>query len=303
MPVKRLFSFIIGCMLACTVSPSIAADKLPVVVSFSILADVVQQVGGDHVTVQALVGPDADAHVFEPSPADVRIVSASRLMFINGLGFEGWLPRLVDAARYRGKVITATQGIEARAMSDAEDSGHDHHHIDPHVWQDPLNVVVYVHNIVDALSTADVANATYYRQRGDAYIAQLNQIDTAIRQQIAAITPVKRRIITSHDAFGYFGKRYGVTFISAQGVSTDSEPDAKAISNLIQQIRREQTKAIFFENMSNRRLLDQITQDAHAKIGGKLYADALSSADGPAANYLALIQYNANEIVSGLRHN
>nr|WP_231502051.1 metal ABC transporter substrate-binding protein [Herbaspirillum sp. RV1423] len=288
-----------------------AADaRLPVVASFSILGDIVANVGGDRIAVTTLVGPDQDAHVFQPAPDHIKSVAHAKLVVINGLGFEGWMERVVQSANYRGDIVVASNGIAVRdRVGDEHDdhAGHDdaHHHgkNDPHAWQNPANVVVYTRNIVAALSKLDPSGATVYRKNGETYIAKLNELDRWAMQQFAQFPDVKRKVITSHDAFEYFGAHYQVRFLAPQGVSTDSEPSAKEVANLIRQIRQEKIRAVFIENMSSPKLLQQISKEAGVTLGGKLYADALSQADGPAPTYLKLMRYNIEQLLAQLKLN
>ncbi|MDY7579321.1 metal ABC transporter substrate-binding protein [Herbaspirillum sp. RTI4] len=289
-------------LLAATLSQ--AADKVAVVASFSILGDIVRQVGGDRVNVTALVGPDQDAHVFQPAPDDVKTVARAKLVVVNGLGFEGWLSRLIDAAHYRGQVLVASSGIAAR---ERKDDGDAHAgtalHYDPHAWQDPSNVMVYTRNIMAVLSKLDPAGAATYERNGHAYLQQLAELDRWAQQQLAQIPADKRKIITSHDAFGYFGAHYHVAFLAPQGKSTDAEPSARDVARLIRQMKAEKIKAVFMENMSDPRLLRQISREAGTEVGGKLYPDALSAAGGDAPSYLAMMRFNIGQMLSGLRKN
>ncbi|GLR11588.1 metal ABC transporter substrate-binding protein [Chitinimonas prasina] len=280
------------------------ADKLPVVASFSILGDIVQQVGGDKVSVTTLVGPDGDAHVYQPSPQDGKTLVAAKLLVVNGLGFEGWMDRLVKASRYQGIRVAAAEKIVTQKMgSDQHDHGHDKGRIDPHAWQDPARMRRYVSNIADGLASADPANAGYYRKRADSYTEQLFELEKWAAEQVASVVPNKRRVITSHDAFGYLGRRFGIQFLSPQGVNTEAEASARGVGMLIKQARKEGIKAIFVENVSNPKLLEQIGREAGASLGGRLYSDALSRADGPAPNYLAMMKYNVSTLVAGMKQN
>lgn len=299
----------IAAMLA--VQGASAADaRLPVVASFSILGDIVANIGGDRIVVTTLVGPDQDAHVFQPAPDHIKSVALARLVVVNGLGFEGWMERVTQSANYRGDIVVASQGIAVRDRVEEEhdhDShdGHDHHHgkNDPHAWQNPANIVIYTQNIVAALSKLDPAGAALYRKNGDAYIASLNELDRWAIQQFAQFPPAKRKVITSHDAFEYFGAHYQVRFLAPQGVSTESEPSAKEVAGLIRQIRKEKIRAVFIENMSSPKLLQQISKEAGVTLGGKLYADALSQADGPAPTYLKLMRYNIGQLLAQMKLN
>jgi zinc/manganese transport system substrate-binding protein len=290
---------------------AVAADaRLPVVASFSILGDIVANVGAERVAVVTLVGPDQDAHVFQPAPDHIKAVARAKLVVVNGLGFEGWLERVVQAAGYRGQIVVASNGIAVRdRVGDEDEHDHDHaghaHHSknDPHAWQNPANIVIYTRNIVAALSKLDPAGAAVYQRNGEAYIAKLNELDRWATQQFAQFPDAKRQVITSHDAFEYFGAHYKIKFLAAQGVSTDSEPSAREVADLIRQIRKDKIRAVFIENMSSPKLLQQISQEAGVKLGGKLYADALSQADGPASTYLRLMRYNIEQLLAQLKLN
>ncbi|MDB5777233.1 MAG: ABC-type Mn2+/Zn2+ transport system, periplasmic component protein [Herbaspirillum sp.] len=276
-----------------------AAEKLPVVASFSILGDIVAQVGGDRIAVSALVGPDQDAHVYEPTPDDIKKVAHAKLVVVNGLGFEGWLDRLAHAAGYKGVIVVASHGVNPREMLEEDHA----EHTDPHAWQDPENIIVYTGNIVAALSKLDPAGARVYKKNGDAYIAALKQLDAWTAAQIATIPAGKRKIITSHDAFHYFGAHYNIEFIAPQGMATDSEPSAQDVAAMIRQMKTERIKAVFIENMTSPKLLEQIARDAGVAPGGKLYSDALSGPGGVAPDYLTMMRYNVAEILAGLRKN
>jgi len=282
-----------------------AADKLPVVASFSILGDLVRVVGGERLSVTTLVGPDEDAHVFEPKPADAKAIVQSRLLVINGLGFEPWAQKLARSAGYQGRTVVVSQGVKPRIMAEEKGHGDSHHpdETDPHAWQNPENVVLYVRNIATALSQADPAGAATYQAHAEAYVKELQTLDDWAKAQFAAIAPGKRKIITSHDAFGYFAAHYQIQFMAPQGMSTDAEPSAKAVAQLIRQIQREKIKAVFLENMSNPKLLAQLSKDAGATVGASLYADALSGPGQPGATYLQMMRHNVTQLVAGMKQN
>ncbi len=313
-----------------------AQEKIPVVASFSILGDLTRAVGGDRVAVRTLVGPNGDAHVFQPSPQDAATVSSARVLVVNGLGFEGWMERLTGTTRFAGVTAVASQGVQALAAdahdhdhghdhdhdhdhdskkkpadkdkpqaAHAHDHSHDHHHgdTDPHAWQDPRQVKTYVTNIRTALTKADPAGATYYQERATAYLAQLDALDTWIAAQIADVPAAQRQVITSHGAFAYFAKRYGVKFLSVSGVSTDAEAAAGDVATIIRTARKEKIKAVFVENISNPRLGEQIARETGAAAGARLYSDALSPSDGPAPDYLSMMRYNTTQLVAGMRRN
>ncbi len=296
--------------------PAFAADRITVVASFSILGDLARQVGGENVDVVTLVGPDGDVHLYEPSPADVRTLADARLLIFNGLGLEGWLPRLVEASGFGGIQITASDGIVPLQGEGAEDEHHaddvhtegqpredgKHHHgaFDPHAWQDLANGVIYVRNIADALAKADPDHAETYQARAAAYSSRLSALHEKLKADFAAIPASRRKIVTSHDAFGYFGQAYGIAFLAPEGVSTESEASARDVARIIDQIRAEKLAAVFVENISDERLIRQIARETDAEIGGRLYSDALSGENGPAPDYVSMFEYNASQLLSAL---
>lgn len=281
--------------------PSQAADKLPVVASFSILGDLVQAVGGDRVQVSTLVGPDADAHEFEPTPTHAKTVLQARLFVINGLNFEPWAQKLAKSAAYKGQTLVASQGVPLRQMP--AEKGHAHADIDPHAWQDPRNVVMYVKNIAKSLSSLDPEGTISYQKNSDAYIKELEALDAFGQTQFAQLSPRQRQVITSHDAFGYFAARYQIRFLAPQGVSSDGEPSARQVGQLIRQIQRDKIKAVFVENMSNPKLLAQISRDAGVTLGPKLYVDALSGPTESGSTYLKMMRHNMTQLAAGMRLN
>ena len=285
-------------MLGLLVSP-LALAKVPVTATFSILGDLVQQVGGDQVSVSTLVGPNGDAHVYQPTPQDIRTLAQSKLLVSNGLSFEGWLERLDTASGFKGVKVVASQGIQPHQM--AEEEGHHHHgSLDPHAWNDPANVLLYVDNIARGLSQVDPEHASLYQQNAARYKAQLQKLDADYRARFAKLPAERRRAITSHDAFGYLAQAYHLTLIGAQGLSTEAEPSAAMIAGLIRQIRDEKIPALFIENISNPNLIQQIERETDARVGGELYSDALSPAGGDAATYLALLEHNLNTLLAAL---
>lgn len=290
-----------------------AEPALKAVASFSILGDLVEEVGGDRVAVTTLVGPDGDAHVYQPTPADAQAVAGANIIFVNGLHFEGWIDRLTEASGAKAPVIVVSEGVtprefapgegeeeEEHADADGQDHGHDHGPTDPHAWQSVPNAKLYVANIAEALSAADPSGAATYTANAAAYTAKLDALDAEIRATIAAIPENRRIIVTSHDAFGYFGQTYGMTFEAPQGISTESEASAADVAKLITQIRAEKVPAVFMENITDPRLLEQIAAETDAKIGGTLYSDALSPADGPAATYIDMMENNIHQFSAAL---
>lgn len=286
--------------------PLLLPLPVPVTASFSILGDLVRVVGGERVRVTTLVGPDEDAHAFAPKPADARAIVQTRLLVTNGLGFEPWAQKLAKSAGYQGATLVASQGVKPRLMPEEkghDHSGHQHDETDPHAWQNPDNVVLYVRNIAAALGKVDPAGSAIYQANSVAYVKELQAMDAWTQAQFAAIPVAKRKVITSHDAFGYFAAHYQISFLAPQGVSTDAEPSAKDVAQLIRQIQREKIKAVFVENMSNPKLLAQLARDAGVTVGPALYVDALSAHGGPAGSYLQLMRHNVTQLAAGMRAN
>ncbi len=301
-PLRRLTLGLLA-SAALLAGPAQAADKLPVTASFSILGDLVAVVGADRVRVLSLVGPDEDAHVFEPRPADAKTILQSRLLVINGLGFEPWAQKLAKSAGYKGDTVIASKGVKPRAMHGDKGLGHGHEHADPHAWQSPNNVAQYVRNITAALIKVDPAGSDTYGANRDAYIRELQSLDAWIRTQLASIPAPQRKVITSHDAFGYFAAEYQLRFLAAQGVSTESAPSAKEVGELVRQIKREKIRTVFVESMSDPKLVAQLAKDAGASVGGSLYSDALSAANQPGSTYLLMMRHNVTQLVQGMKQN
>jgi zinc/manganese transport system substrate-binding protein len=282
---------LIALALMAVVSPARAADRLNVVASFSILGDLVRNVGGERVNVTTLVGPDGDVHVYVPTPADAKKIADARLVFVNGLGLEGWLPRLVQSAGNKATIITATTGIAPLKLgSDA----------DPHAWQSPLNAKIYVTNIRDALVAAAPADAEAFKSNANAYLAKLDALDGEVRQAVAQIPENRRKVISTHRAFGYFAAAYGVEFVAPQGVSTESEASARDIAGIITQIRAAKIPAVFLENISDPRLIRQIAAETGARVGGTLYSDSLTGEKGDSPTYIDMVRHNIKALTSAL---
>ncbi|MBI1273949.1 MAG: metal ABC transporter substrate-binding protein [Alphaproteobacteria bacterium] len=279
------------------------AAPLPVVASFSILGDMVRTVGGDAVAVTVLVGPDGDAHSFQPTAQDARALAAASLIFVNGLGFEGWMEKLAETSGAKSRMVVASEGVRARIANEEGHGDHDHGDTDPHAWQDLANGRIYVNNIAAALMAALPQQAGAIRARARDYDQRLKQLDEQIKHDFAAIPVAQRRVITSHDAFGYFGAAYDVAFMAPEGLSTETEPSAAAVARLTDQIKREGIKTVFVENMTNSRLIKQLAEDTGAKIGGTLYSDALSGPDGSAPTYLGMFRNNVPKLKRAMQEN
>jgi zinc/manganese transport system substrate-binding protein len=286
---RRLW--LICLVLAAAILPARAQDRLNVVASFSILGDFVRNVGGERVGVTTLVGPDSDVHVYTPAPADARKIADAKLLIVNGLGLEGWLPRLLQASGGKAPIIVATKGIAPlKSGSDA----------DPHAWQSVANARIYVANIRDALDAADPANAEAYRANAEAYLAKLETLDREVREAIAQIPQDRRKVISTHDAFGYLASAYGIEFIAPLGVSTESEASARDIAGIISQIRAAKIPAVFLENISDPRLIRRISAETGARVGGTLYTDSLTGEKGDAPTYIDMVRHNIKALTSAL---
>jgi len=282
--------------------PAVAQSRLKVVATFSILGDLVREVGGEKVELSVLVGPDTDAHTYQPRPTDARTLSAAQAMVSNGLGFEGWIDRLAKAAPFKGRAIVASKG--ARTIEAAPAHGHSHAHgPDPHCWQDVTCVRRYVANIAEGLADADPSNAATYRERANAYDKRLEALDQWIRAEIAKVPAARRKAITGHDSLRYFSRAYGVQFLAPRGYNTESEPSAKDVAALIRQVREQHIKALFIENMTNPGMVEQIARESGAVVGPRLYTDALSKPDGDAASYEAMMRHNVTAMVAGMLKN
>jgi zinc/manganese transport system substrate-binding protein len=270
-------------------TPASAESRLRVVATFSILGDLVREVGGEAVEVITLVGPDSDAHTYQPKPSDARSLAGAQVLVSNGLGFEGWIDRLADAAGFKGTRIVASAGA-------APD-------VDPHCWQDVACARRYIANIAQGLAVADPANAAAYRGRAAQYDQQLAALDDWIRREIAGVPEARRQAITGHASFRYFARAYDVRFSAPTGYSTESEPTARDVANLIRQVRKQKIKALFIENMTNPALVAEIARDSGAVVGPRLYSDALSKPDGPAPTYEAMMRHNVSALVAGMQKN
>lgn len=287
----RRLSLLICLALIVFSAPARAQERLNVVASFSILGDFVRNVGGDRVSVTTLVGPDSDAHVYSPTPADAKRIADAKLVFVNGLGFEGWLPRLVKSAGGKATIVTATAGITPLKSGSAAD---------PHAWQSIANAKIYVANIRDALAAADPANAETFKANASRYLADLDALDREVRAAVAQIAESRRKVISTHGAFGYFAAAYGVAFIAPVGVSTESEASARDVARIITQIRTAKIPAVFLENISDPRLIRRISAETGARVGGTLYSDSLTGEKGDSPTYIAMVRHNIKALTSAL---
>ncbi len=319
---RRSLPFLAAGLLAPALLPRAAtAQQAPtrVVAAFSILGDMVAQIAGDRVRLRTIAGPNADAHSFQPRPSDAEALRDAALVVRNGLGFDGWMDRLSRAAGYRGPIVTATEGIVARSMP-AHAHGHSHGHAhgggaerrqghsvgprmvpDPHAWQDPRLGAIYARNIGRGLAAADPAHAAAHAAAAEAYATRLEALDGWIRAQLATVPEARRKVVTSHDAFGYFGAAYGIAFLAPQGVSTEGEPSAQQVAALIRQVRAEGITAVFMENMGSPATLERLAREAGVTVRGRLYADALSEPAGPAPTYEAMFRHNVGLLVPAMR--
>jgi zinc/manganese transport system substrate-binding protein len=272
-------------------NPALAQERLNVVASFSILGDFVRNVGGDRINVTTLVGPDSDAHVYVPTPSDAKRVADAKLVFVNGLGFEGWLPRLVKSAGGKADIVTTTSGIAPLKLGSEAD---------PHAWQSVANAKIYVANIRDALAAVAPADAEAFESRADAYLADLDALERDVREAVAKLPESRRKVISTHNAFGYFAAAYGIEFIAPLGVSTESEASARDIAAIITQIRAARIPAVFLENITDPRLMGRISAETGARVGGTLYSDSLTGEKGDSPTYIAMVRHNIKALTSAL---
>jgi zinc/manganese transport system substrate-binding protein len=283
--------FLLLSALLLIASPLHAAERLNVVASFSILADFVRNVGGDRINLTTLVGADSDVHVYTPAPGDAKRIAEARLVIVNGLGLEGWLPRLVQSSGSRAQVITASAGIAPLKLGSAAD---------PHAWQSVPNARIYVTDIANALAAASPDDAEFFRAQARAYLDKLEALDREVREAVAKIPPERRRVISTHDAFGYFTAEYGIRFIAPLGVSTETEPSARDVAAIIGQIKAQKIPAVFLENISDDRLIRRIAAESGAKVGGTLISDGLTGEKGPAPTYIDMVRHNIKALTSAL---
>jgi zinc/manganese transport system substrate-binding protein len=288
---RRPLLWLIWLVLVAIASPACAQDRLKVVASFSILGDFVKNVGGDRIEVTPLVGPNGDIHVYTPAPADAKKIADAKLVVINGLGLEGWLPRLVQSSGGKATIVIASDGVVPLKSGSAAD---------PHAWQSVSNAKIYVANIRDALVAADPADAGVFRANTDAYLAKLDGLDRDVREAMARIPPAHHKVISTHGAFGYFAAAYGVEFIAPLGVSTDSEASARDIADIINRIRVAKIPAVFVENISDPRLIRRISAETGAAIGGTLYSDSLTDEKGDAPTYIDMVKHNIKALTNAL---
>lgn len=304
---KYVFAIVLMALsLGCVHAQGVDADgRVRVVATFSILADMLREVGGDRIALTTIVGRDRSPHTFEPTPRDARALGDAQLLVRNGLGFESWLPRLLEASAFKGRDVVASTGVEPLSLDkEAGEAAHgdeDHDHlagdIDPHAWQDLGNGAIYVRNIAEGLAQVDPSHAAEYRWRAQAYTDRLKVEDHLLREQLAAIPTEKRVMMTSHDAFGYFGRAYGLRLISIVGISSDAQPTARSIAALIEQIRAHHIHALFLENAVSPKLMEQIARETGVRIGGTLYSDALGPVGHEAGTYLGMFKWNAQQLL------
>jgi zinc/manganese transport system substrate-binding protein len=286
--------YVLALTLSLIAAPALSAE-INAVASFSILGDMVARIGGDRVAVTTIVGPNADTHVYEPKPSDAAAVAGADIFFVNGLGFEGWMDRFVQSTGYVGQLVVASDGVATHEMDEDGETV-----TDPHAWQSLTNGALYVQNIAKGLCVVDAAGCETYTANATAYTAELTALDATVREQLETVPLEQRKVITTHDAFGYFAEAYGVTFLAPEGISTDAEPSAADVARLIIQIKSEGVHALFVENMSDPRLVQQIADETGVTLGGELYADALSPSDGPAPTYLDMFRHNVGLLIPAM---
>lgn len=296
------------CFIFALSGPAGADEKLSVIATFSILGDLTQQIGGDAIALTVLVGPDSDTHAFEPTAESQRVVAKATVLVANGLGLEPWLERLIDASGFNGELVVATDSIKPLTAPGSHDdavgdegSDHDHGAADPHAFQDPKLVLTYIDNIEAGLVKAAPGQAETFKKNADALKERFRILDAELAASLGTLPPDHKRILTSHDAFQYFGRAYGISFVAAQGVTTEAEPSAKDLKRIVEQIRHGDIKAVFIESMNDPRFIESLAADTGAVVGGDLYSDALSGSEGPAPDLISLYRHNAHELLKVLK--
>ena len=287
----RCLSWLIAALALLATNSAFAQSKLPVVTSFTVLADLTRNIGGDRAVVTSLVGPNGDVHSYVPTPTDAKVLAGAKVIVINGLGLEGATGRFMETAAKNAQVVVASTGVTPLRQGGE---------VDPHAWQSIPNAKLYVANIRDALISADTADKPVFEANAAAYLQQLDALDAEVKAEIAKIPPARRELISMHDAFGYLGSAYGIAFIAPHGVSTEAEGSARDLAHIIKRIRAEHIPAVFLENVTDPRLMEQIARESGARVGGTLYSDALTSPDGPAPTYIDLMRHNVKQLVTTL---
>ena len=289
---KKLLSAVLAVVIAFTgVQAALAADKIKVVASFSILGDMVEQVTGDLADVTTIVGPDADAHLYTPNTGDARAVADADVIFVNGMGFETWSQTLIDTSGTGATVLVATNGITPLKVEGE---------IDPHAWNTLTNGMIYVDNVARGMAAADPANADAYRANAAAYKARLQKLHDRALSDLSKLPADSRTVVTAHDAFGYLADGYGLTFLAPVGIDTEAEPSARELADLIDHLKQVGAAALFVENITSPALVQQIARETGIEIGGRLFSDALSARGGPATSYEAMFEHNLGVLVAAL---
>jgi len=290
MTTRRPYSGLATLLLLVAVHSAAAAGQPRVVASFSILADMAAYLGGAQVQVTSLVGPDSDAHMYQPTPGDARRLGGANLVILNGIDFEGWMPRLLESAGYTGPVVVASTGVEPMIVGGEED---------PHAWQSLIQAKIYIDNIAAALIDLGSVSRDDVLRRQAAFVAELENLEAWARDRLGE-APQPRKVVTSHDAFAYLGRDFAIEFLAPVGASTEDEASAAGVAQLIQQIRQENIRAMFVESISDPRLLQQIARETGVTVGATLYSDALSVPGGPASTYLLMMEHNLSVIIGAL---
>ena len=290
MTTRRRYSGLATLLLLVVTNAAAANGQATVVASFSILADMAAYIGGEQVQVASLVGPDSDAHMYQPTPGDARRLGGADLVIMNGMDFEGWMPRLLATAGFTGPMVVASTGVEPMIVRGAEDS---------HAWQSLTQAKIYVDNIVAALIDLKPAFRDDFLRRQADFVAELERLEAWARDSLHKV-PQQRKVVTSHDAFAYLGRDFAIELLAPVGASTEDEASAAGVAQLIQQIRQERIRAMFVESISDPRLLQQIARETGVAVGATLYSDALSGPEGPASTYLRMMEHNLSQIINAL---
>jgi len=275
---------------------SVARSGKPIVVAtFSVLGDLVKIVAGDSVEVVTLVGPDGDAHTFEPTPKDGVSLAEADVIFENGVGFEAWLDKLYSSSKSKAKRVVVSEGLRLRTLENEHD---------PHLWHDVKNAIHMVGVIRDKLAEADPPNADKYRANAAAYLDRLNTLDAWVVEKVGTLPKAKRKLVTSHDTFGYFADRYGFEVVGSglESVSTEaSDPSPAAFAKLVGEIKAAKVPAIFAENVHNPKLMERLAKEAGVKVAPPLFTDALGKPGSEGDTYEKMMRYNVSTIMDALK--
>ena len=302
-----MFRCVVALSVLLLAGPARATDRIPVVVTFSVIGDMLASVGGDRVDIKTIVKAGGDCELYQPTAADVATVASARALFVNDLNeeFEPWLEPLLKQALFKGTKVVVTRGVRTLTAEEEHPvSGRQlPAAIDQHAWLDPRNGIIYVRNIAEALERVDPAGAADYRARAAAYTKQIQAVDDWARKEIASVPSGKRRALASHDSLEYIANTYGITLLTVNGWTNKSEPSAAELTKLARQIQAAHVKALFLDSITDPRAMQRIAGETGAVIGGTLYGDSLSPTGGEADSYVKMLRHDVSTLKAGMLRN